>query len=95
MMENPSMSISLSPEIVDKIKGLVDAGSHDSPDSVVSEALRLLQRRDELRGQQLQDLREEISLGLDDLTVGRSAPLEMDAVRAKVARRLDRSETTE
>ena len=72
------------------VKGLVAAGPYDSADAVVGEALRLLERRDELRREQSDELRAEIALGLDDLAAGRSAPLDMASIRARVAERLAR-----
>ena len=86
------MEISLPPSLLDTIKKWVDAGTYDSTEAVFVEALRLLERRDELRQRQFEELRDEIALGLDDLASGRSAPLDMDSIRAKVDERLGRSE---
>lgn len=59
------MNVSLTPELERLVQEKVESGLYSSASEVVREALRLLRERDELRQARLEELRREISEGLD------------------------------
>ncbi len=83
------MSVDLAPDLESLVREKVNSGLYLSPDDVLREALRLLEDRDQLRAIRLEELRKEIAIGIDQADRGMVAPLDMDAIRAKVAARLN------
>jgi antitoxin ParD1/3/4 len=51
---------------------------------VVGDPLRLLEERDRLREERLEELRRKVRVGLDELDRGESAPLDLDEIWAEV-----------
>jgi antitoxin ParD1/3/4 len=82
------VSVSLTPDLEQFILQKVESSMYPSADDVLREALRLLDDRDRLRAVKLEELREEIAVGLEQSERGEVAPLDMDIIRAKVADRL-------
>ena len=64
------MNISLTPQLEKLVSDKVASGRYHSVSEVVSEALRLLQERDEIREARLNELRNKIAQGLDSLDRG-------------------------
>ena len=89
------MSVILSPALEQMIPLKVESGSYSSADEVLREALQLLDDRDRLRAFKVEELRKEIALGIAQADLGESAPLDMEAIRAEVAKRLEASSATE
>ncbi len=85
------MDVALSPELERYVHDQVRAGAHPSADEVVTEGLRLLQRRDERRRRRLEELRQMIQVGIDQADRGELEPLDaftiLKEVRASRARR--------
>lgn len=75
------MNVSLTPQLEELIAKKVETGLYGSASEVVREALRLLDEQDRLRALRLQDLRDEIALGIKDLDEGRSVIFNEDTVR--------------
>lgn len=65
------MNVSLTPELERIVETKVKDGLYNSASEVVREALRLLQKRDEVSQLKLDALRAEIQKGVDDLEAGR------------------------
>lgn len=82
------MDVALTPEIEAWISESVASGLYGSPREVIEEALRLLRERDERRQQQLEALRAEIAIGLEEADRGELAPLDIDAIKAEARQRL-------
>lgn len=61
------MNVSLTRELEDFIHTKVAGGGYRSASEVVREALRLLQGEDALRSAQIEELRRQIQLGVDQL----------------------------
>lgn len=59
------MDVLLAPELNQFVAEKVAGGFYASPNEVISEALRILKKQDELRQARLEDLRQEIQKGLD------------------------------
>ena len=59
------MNISLTPQLESMVKQKVGTGLYNSASEVVREALRLLEKKDQLNELKLTTLRQEIQKGLD------------------------------
>lgn len=66
------MDIELTPKINQWISEKVASGLYRSPDEVILEGLRLLKRQEEQRLAAIQDLRQEILVGIKQLDAGKS-----------------------
>jgi antitoxin ParD1/3/4 len=88
LWEGWTMDVSLPPELEHFIREQVDGGSYTTADEVVCEALRLLQRNEELDRLKLEELRRLVAVGLEQAERGEVAPLDMAAIRAEGRRRL-------
>ena len=58
------MNVNLTVELERLVQHKVQSGRYNSASEVVREALRLMEQKDELRGHQLQALRDRMDLGL-------------------------------
>ncbi len=75
------MNVSLTPELEKIVAERVTSGRYASASEVIREALRLLEERD-----QLNQLREEVRRGLEQLDQGRHQPFDEQALN-RVKRR--------
>ena len=82
------MELAVSPELQQIVREKVESGDDASADDLLREALQLLDDRDRLRAWKLEELRKEIAVGIQQAEQGMVAPLDMDAIRTKVAERL-------
>ena len=80
------MQVSLSPELERFVEEKLQRGEFASPSEVVSNALSLWKAQEELTPEDLDQLRAEIAVGLQQSRRGESAPLDMDSVRTQVRR---------
>ncbi len=83
-----STNVSLTPDIEEYVKNLVASGFYGSISEVVSEALRLHRKHEELY---LCDLHKALNIAADQIDRGQTEPHDMqeiiDMVNAKRARR--------
>jgi antitoxin ParD1/3/4 len=79
------MNVSLTPELEKFITDKVSTGTYQSASEVVREGLRLLIEKDEVRRHQMDRLRQDIQVGLDQLDAGQGIPA--DEVFAEVRRK--------
>ncbi len=77
------MNVSLTPELERLVADKVASGLYRSASEVVRDALRLLEERDRLRAVRREELRREVRRGLDQLDRGESAPLDIEAIKAR------------
>jgi antitoxin ParD1/3/4 len=82
------MEFAVSPDLERLVREKVESGHYGSTDEVLREALQLLDDRDRLRAWKLEELRKDVALGIQQAEQGLVEPLDMDAIRAKVAERL-------
>ena len=75
------MNVSLTPELEKLVSDEVASGRYKSASEVVREGLRLL----EIRQKQFEALRSDIQAGLNS---GKSAPLDVEEIKAEGRRRL-------
>jgi putative addiction module CopG family antidote len=77
------MTISLSPELETCINAKVSSGAYGSPAQVVEAALKLLDKRDEVRKSQLAYLRESVQQADDGMLI------DADEVFDEILREID------
>jgi antitoxin ParD1/3/4 len=66
------MNVSLTPELDNFVHLKVKSGRYNSASEVVREALRIMQDHENMKGLQLEEIRQRIQAGLDDLSHGRA-----------------------
>jgi antitoxin ParD1/3/4 len=64
------MNVSLTPQLEQLVQDRVASGLYTSASEVIREALRLLERRDQLQNAQLERLRNEIAIGIEQADKG-------------------------
>lgn len=74
------MNVSLSPQLEAMVKAKVASGRYTSASEVVREALRLMEKQDQLWELQLEPLRQEIQNGL---TSGEPMAWNPEAIKAE------------
>ena len=82
------MNVSLTPELKDMVNERVWSGLYNSAREVVRESLRLLKEHDEVRQMRLKELRAEIQIGLDAYNRGDYAPLDIDALKKDLRKKV-------
>ena len=65
-----TMNINLTPQLEDLVRSKVTSGLYNSASEVVREALRLMEREDQMRAATLSQLRQEIQEGLQSGPAG-------------------------
>jgi antitoxin ParD1/3/4 len=65
------MNVSLTSELEQLVNEKVASGMYTSASEVVREGLRLLKERDELRRVQMDELRRDVMLGVEQIRAGR------------------------
>jgi antitoxin ParD1/3/4 len=81
------MNVSLTPELEEFVEEKVRGGLYQTASEVVREGLRLLRERDELHQHQLEALRRDIAVGVDQADRGQVAPLDAKETLARVRRK--------
>jgi antitoxin ParD1/3/4 len=79
------MNVSLTPELEKFVESKVKSGCYQTASEVIREGLRLLDDQDRLREAQLQEVRSQVQLGLDQLDRGEGIPGEQ--VHAELKRK--------
>ncbi|MCU0543215.1 MAG: type II toxin-antitoxin system ParD family antitoxin [Oscillatoriaceae cyanobacterium Prado104] len=78
------MNVSLTPELEQYVQEKVSSGLYYSASEVIREGLRLLKEREQFQQTRLQELRQEIQLGLEG---GEATPWDLPAIKAKARQR--------
>ncbi len=88
------MNISLTPELEQMINQKVSSGMYHSPLAVIREALHLLDQQDELQQARLDEMRQQIAAGLEQLKRGEGMPGEQvfEELRQKSQQRRQESQ---
>lgn len=81
------MNISLTPELEALVNEKVASGLYHSASEVIRHALRLLKEEEALKQYRLEELRNDIKMGLGQSKRGESRPLNMDQVKNEVKKR--------
>lgn len=87
------MDVLLAPELNQFVAEKVAGGLYASPNEVISEALRVLKKQDELRQSRLDNLKQEIQKGLDQSEQGEVLNFDstseiLSHIKAETAKRL-------
>jgi len=85
------MNVSLTPELEKLISQKVATGMYHSASEVIREALRLLKEHDALKQIRHDELRREIKVGIEQIKKGEVAPLDIEAIKAKGRKLLNRN----
>ncbi len=80
-----NLNVSLTEELVSFVKKKVSSGRYTSSSEVVREALRLMERQEQVSAEHLHLLRQAWN---DGITSGDFQPLDMDTIRAEGRKRL-------
>jgi antitoxin ParD1/3/4 len=75
------MHIHLPNDVEELVRRKVEAGEYETPSDLVIDAIHLLDAQDRLRQQQIEDLRREIALGLEECERGETEPFTRATVR--------------
>jgi len=65
------MNVSLTPELEKLVNHKVKSGMYHSASEVIREGLRLLKEQDDVKRSRLNQLRQEVDLGIEQLEAGR------------------------
>jgi antitoxin ParD1/3/4 len=79
------MNINLTPQLEDLVRSKVTSGLYNSASEVVREALRLMEREDQVRAVTLEQLRHDIQEGLQS---GSAGELDIEAIKRRGRERL-------
>jgi antitoxin ParD1/3/4 len=78
------MNVSLTPELEQYVQDKVSSGAYYSASEVIREGLRMLQERDRLQEARLQQLRQEVQVGMDS---GKPDELNLQNTKARARQR--------
>lgn len=74
------MQVSLTPELQRFVEEKLKSGDFESASDVVGSALAMWKAQEELSSADLDELRAQINVGLDQARRGESTPLDMNAI---------------
>ncbi len=83
-----TMNINLTPQLEELVRSKVSSGLYNSASEVVREALRLMEREDQLRETALQQLKKDIQDGIDS---GDAGAFDIEKIKRLGRERLDAS----
>ncbi len=66
------LTITLTPDLADRVKEAVDSGQYGSVSEVMRQALRDWELAEARRSAELQSLRADVQLGLDQIAAGKA-----------------------
>jgi len=81
------MNVSLTSQLEQFVEKKVREGTYQTASEVIREGLRLLAERDQKRALELQRLRREIAVGLDQVQNGQVGNLSVQKVKAEGRKR--------
>jgi len=82
------ITITLTPEMAQAVRGAVEAGEYASTSEIIREALRDWRHKRALQEQEFADLRAKIQEGLDDIAAGRVHDFDHERIIRKGEERL-------
>jgi putative addiction module CopG family antidote len=89
------MQIELTAELEAFVQQLIADGLYGSPSEAVHDALCLLKDQADLRRLKLAELKKLIAVGVEQAERGQTAPLDMAAIKARAAERLQMGQDQE
>ncbi len=82
------MTVTLTSEMAEVVRGAVEAGEYASSSEIVREALRDWKYKKVVQGRKLEELRAEIQDGLSDVKAGRVKKFDAERIIKKGKKRL-------
>lgn len=87
------MEFTLSPELERFVANLVETGQFADPDEVVAEALAALKTRQQCQAEELDELRREVAIGIEQADRGEFVEFSADEIKAEGRKRLSAERT--
>ena len=94
MSDIERLTVTLTVELAAAVRAAVKAGEYASASEILREALRDWQHKRRLRQQELDRLRADIAVALDDLAAGRVRDFDAERIIAKGRKRSPRRATS-
>lgn len=88
-----SMNVSLPPELEARVRQRVESGMYGSASEVIREALRLFEAYEQVKAVQLDGLRQDIAMGLDDVKKGRMKEIDFSSLKQQGRKLLKKRKT--
>ena len=88
------ITITITPEMAQALRGAVDAGEYASSSEIIREALRDWRHKRALQEQELADLRAKIEEGLADIAAGRVRDFDAERIIRKGEARLHKRDAS-
>jgi len=88
MSEIERITVTLTSEMAQAVRGAVEAGDYASTSEIIREALRDWKHKKMLQDRQLEDLRADIQAGLADVEAGRVKKFNPERIIKKGQNRL-------
>jgi antitoxin ParD1/3/4 len=82
------MNVNLGETFEKFVAKLIASGEYQSQSEVIRDGLRLLKERQELKAIRIEELRRHIGVGLDQVSRGDVAPLDIAKIKAEGRKRL-------
>lgn len=82
------MTITLTVELAEEVKGAIEAGDYASSSEIVREALRDWRHKRSMQERQLGELRADIQKGFDDIDAGRVRKFDAGSIIEEGRKRL-------
>lgn len=89
-----SMNVSLPPELEARVRQRVESGMYGSASEVIREALRLFEAYEQVKTAKLDDLRQDIAKGLNDVKNGRVKEVDFASLKQQGRQSLKTRRTT-
>lgn len=83
------MNLSLHAELQDFVDQQVKAGHYDSAEDLINSAVARLQAEEDLSAAQLDDLRAELRVGIEEANRGETAEWDPQAIKRRVHQHLE------
>jgi antitoxin ParD1/3/4 len=88
------ITITITPEMAQALRGAVEAGEYVSSSEIIREALRDWRHKRALQAQELADLRAKIEEGLADIDAGRVRDFDAERIIRKGEARLPKRDAS-
>ena len=84
------MNVVLSPEMERFVQEKVKTGQFRSPSEVIDSALTVLKESESLTPEALEELRQELRSGIEQLDRGEGQPWDLEALKTRVRQNVER-----
>jgi antitoxin ParD1/3/4 len=85
------MELPLPPELQRFVDEKVKSGQFDSAAEVITTALELMKDQDEMTAEDIEELRAEVAIGIEQLDRGEGAEWDVEKVKARLLERVQKA----